>query len=273
MDQPVSIMNSIITMITDFGTNDHYVGVMKGVVLGINPDATIVDISHGVRQQDIRQGAYLLRSSYRYFPPGTIHLVVIDPGVGSTRKPIIIETKNYYFVGPDNGVLYTAACDDGIKQAYEISDKSWMLKDVSHTFHGRDIFSPTAAYLSRGRDPSKYNEKLDTVVKMQFPTASVQSKKIQGEVITSDRFGNLVTNIRARHIDRLEKQAKGRLLVRIGNDVIEGLSTSYAQVKVGQLLAIIGSSGLLEISVNQGKASDRYSSQAEEPTYVEVIIE
>lgn len=197
---------SLISLITDFGLKDNFVGVMKAVILKINPKAQIVDICHEVKPQDILEAAFLLRGSFRYFPKGSVHLVVVDPGVGSPRKKIIAKTKNYYFIGPDNGVLAFALKDEPPIDIVEITSQRYFLKPTSDTFHGRDVFAPTSAYLSRtldkvrdlsqGEDIRKFGRRIKSIQELSLPKVKVSSlDSFAGEIIYIDRFGNLVSDI------------------------------------------------------------------------------
>ncbi|HEX3033997.1 MAG TPA: SAM-dependent chlorinase/fluorinase [Thermodesulfobacteriota bacterium] len=242
-------MKRIITLTTDFGVKDHYVGVMKGVILSINPDALIVDITHEIPPHDVLKGAFTLRNFYRYFPEGTIHVVVIDPGVGSQRKPVAVEAEGNIFVGPDNGVFTFVYSGSKSFKVIEISNPIYTLADVSSTFHGRDIFAPVAGYISMGAPIEDLGKEVWSPVKLPIKEPQIRGNEIIGEVVYTDHFGNLVTNI--PH-DLVKSGSK----IYIGKDMIKGISRSYSEVPEGELLAIIGSSGFLEISVNQGRASD-----------------
>lgn len=231
---------SIVTFLTDFGLDDNFVGVMKGVILGINPDVRIVDITHNVKPQDITGAAFLLKSSYKFFPKGTIHLVVVDPGVGSRRKAIIVKTKDYIFVGPDNGVLSLALKECRIEKIINITNKKYFLKPVSNTFHGRDVFAPVSGLLSKGDAIGRFGERIKEYKRLEIPKPTLS----EGEIIYIDHFGNLVTNIGKAIIKKI--QFKGVSINKI--------NTGYMETKKGHPLAIFGSSGNLEISVNQGSA-------------------
>lgn len=242
-------MNRIITLTTDFGLKDHYVGTMKGVILSINPDAVITDITHEIPPYDIFNAAFALRNFYRYFPEGTVHVVIVDPGVGSKRKPVVIEADKNIFVGPDNGVFTFVCREAKAVRVFEISNPRYVLADISSTFHGRDIFAPAAAHLSTGVPPDELGEKIKRPVKLPVREPEVRGNEIVGEIVYTDYFGNLVSNIP----DNLIKPGSK---IYVGNNIVKGVSRSYADVPKGEILAIIGSSGFLEISVNQGRASD-----------------
>jgi S-adenosylmethionine hydrolase len=242
-------MRRVVTLTTDFGIKDHYVGAMKGVMLSINPDILIVDITHQIPPQHILSGAVTLRNFYRYFPRGTIHVAVIDPGVGSGRKPIALEVDGYIFVGPDNGIFTFVCGESKSAKVFEISNPKYVLPNVSHTFHGRDIFAPAAAHISLGASLEGLGKRVKKTVTISIKEPEIRSNEIIGEFIYIDSFGNMISNIPAKLI-----KAKSRIYV--GKRIINGISKSYADGQEGELLAIVGSSGLLEISVNQGRASD-----------------
>ena len=243
----------VITLMTDFGTNDHFVGVMKGVILNINPKVQIVDITHAVPPQDIHGAAFLINSTYRYFPDGTIHVVVVDPGVGSRRRAIICQTDTAYFVCPDNGVLSYILSGNTTHRVVALDNTSYRLSEVSNTFHGRDIFAPAAAHLSRGVSLSQFGDAVNNVVRLPIQIPQVTKTAMVGSVIWVDHFGNLITNLTS---DMLESfGVENSFVIRAGKAEICRLNCSYAESKKSECLAIIGSSGYLEISVNQESAA------------------
>jgi S-adenosylmethionine hydrolase len=239
--------NPIVTLLTDFGTKDNFVGSMKGVVLGICPNAQLVDLTHEVPPQDITTGAFLLKTSMAYFPKGTVHLAVVDPGVGSARKAIAVKSRGQYFVGPDNGLFAAALRDWGFEAAVELTEKKYHLPKRSQTFHGRDLFSPVAAHLAKGVLFSKLGKSLDQLVPGTLPLPRPIKEGFEGEVLWIDHFGNLVTNFGNRTLS-----VSFRL--KIGKKIIAKVGQHYAQVKKGELVVLGGSSGYLEVSVNQGRA-------------------
>lgn len=255
-------MSDILTLVTDFGLDDPYVGVMKGVMLGINPRATIVDICHAVEPQNIQQAAFVLGNAHRYFPEGTIHVVVVDPGVGSGRRAIILKTPSSYFVAPDNGVLsYVLAEASAMSpgpgpgerelstglEAIAITNPRFWRHPVSSTFHGRDIFAPVAAHLSLGIPVSEFGEVVHSVFTLALPQPEVAADGvIVGHIIHIDRFGNLITDI-AGHL------VAQRALIEVSGHHIEGLSPCYAEGE--ELLALIGSSGNVEIAAKNRSAA------------------
>lgn len=244
--------SGIITLTTDFGYRDPFVGIMKGVMLQINPSAKLVDLSHGIEPQDIMAGALALAASIPYFAPGTVHLVVIDPGVGSHRKPVVIETKHGFFVGPDNGVLSLALKDSAVVQTVELSNTRAHLEPTSSTFHGRDIFAPAAARIAAGTPPKLLGNTVDTFASLTWPNIERQGQAITGEIVYVDHFGNLMSNIRADDLD----PGTGRPVITIQNRTIQGISQSYSAAGNGNYLAIFNSWGLLEISRCNGNASN-----------------
>lgn len=237
----------IITLTTDFGAGDHYAGVMKGVIAGINPSAAVIDITHGIEAYNIAEAAFKLHASYSYFPEGTIHVAVVDPGVGSARRAIAAEAAGYRFVGPDNGVFSMIFDKCGVDGMARITNPEFMLPTVSATFHGRDIFAPAAAHLSKGIALEELGDVLTSYESLDIPQPHDGGDVVTGRAIYADRFGNLVTNIPGSVITN----SSG---VRAGDVTISSLSGSYADGKEGELIALVGSSGFLEISVNKGSA-------------------
>lgn len=243
-------MRPTITLLTDFGTGDCYVGVMKGVIARISPQANVVDLTHSVAPQDVGHAAFALASSFAYFPQGTVHVAVVDPGVGSGRKIVCMKTRRYTFLAPDNGLLTLVAEREKPTLMVEVAERKYFLPKVSHTFHGRDVFAPVAAHLSLGLSPAKLGPRLAQIVRLDFPKPVPTPRGWRGEVICVDRFGNLITNLSE---DMLTERR--HVLVRIGQRRIRGVRQSYSQAKPGELLALIGSTGCLEISVNLGSAA------------------
>lgn len=247
----------IITLLTDFGLRDSYVAEMKAVILSICPEANIVDISHEVRKFDIQMGAFLLARAARFFPKGTIHLAVIDPGVGTERRPIIVETERSLYVGPDNGLLMLSAHREGIKHIYTIVNRKYMLREVSRTFHGRDIFSPAAAYLAKGVPPFEFGPEIFDPVMPSFVKPKIISKTtVEGVIMHIDDFGNMITNIALDELRALGIEEDDTIIIEVGGREFElKLCKAYAEAQLNAPLTIIGSCGFLEISVNQGDAS------------------
>jgi hypothetical protein len=250
-------MSKIIALLTDFGLKDNFVGVIKAVMLKINPQVKFIDISHNVSSQDVKEAAFLLLSSFSYFPKGTIFLVVIDPGVGSDRLPIAVKTKNYYFVGPDNGVLSLAVKKDGLTKAVVLKNKSYFLEKISSTFHGRDIFAPCCAYLSKGVSLLSLGKKIEKVKDISLPSPVIEKEKMTAEILCIDKFGNLVTNIKK---DDLDKFLKGKKFVAyLKRKKINKIYSFYAQAELGEPFFIEGSFSFLEISLKNADASKYFS--------------
>ena len=243
----------IITLMTDFGTSDHYVGVMKGVILNINPQVEIIDITHTIPPQDIHAAAFLIDSAYRYFPAGTIHVIVVDPGVGSERRSIVCQTETAHFVCPDNGILTHILRNGERIHTVAVENSAYFLPEVSNTFHGRDIFAPVAAHLSRGIPIDELGGSVAQPVQLPIPKPQVTDKAIIGHIVWIDSFGNLVTNISHEILESLE--GRDNVVIHAGSAKIDHFNRSYAESAVGEALAIVGSFNRLEISVNQGNAA------------------
>lgn len=244
----------LITLTSDFGYTDPFVGIMKGVICGINPAAQIVDLGHGIAPQDIMAAALIVRHSSKFFPRGTIHVAVVDPGVGSSRRPLLLEFEGNYFIGPDNGVLSLVLEKERPTRVVWLSNRSYQLWPTSLTFHGRDIFAPAAAYLSRGIAPEAFGENIEDFVKLTLPEVLKAETNVQGEIVYIDHFGNLSTNIRA---DDLKDLSGSQLRITIHDFFILGLSTHYATVEQGKYVALFNSWGLLEIAIYKGNARER----------------
>jgi len=266
-------MKKIITLLTDFGLKDPYVSAMKGVILSICPDANIVDISHEIRKFDIRQGAYILAASAPFFPKGTIHIGVVDPGVGTIRKAIIIETKRSFYIGPDNGLLTLAALREGIREVVQITNKKYMLPRVSHTFHGRDIFASAAAHLANGVPIEDFGPPLEKYETLSFSEPHVRKNQVEGEIIYIDGFGNIVTNIYSEILEKtgINEGDKIKILLNDKLEKVLRICKAYDEVKKGDFLAIIGSSNFLEISINQGNAAQKLNVKEGAKIVVKII--
>jgi S-adenosyl-L-methionine hydrolase (adenosine-forming) len=248
----------MITLTTDFGLKDPYVAEMKGVILTLNPKAIIIDISHEVEKFDIRMGAFLLASATPYFPEGTVHLVVVDPGVGTARRAILVQTEQGCFVGPDNGVLMLAAQHQGIKHMYELTNPKFMLPKVSSTFHGRDIFAPAGVYLDIGVEPSLFGAEITDVVNPAYAAAQLRNGLIIGEVLHVDGFGNIITNVTKKQMFQV-----GEINVKIRNLALKiAFGKTYAETEPKGIIALIGSHGFLEIALNQANASQKFGIKA-----------
>jgi S-adenosylmethionine hydrolase len=247
----------VITLITDFGDKGGYVGAMKGVILTINPCCQIVDVTHGIAPQDVEEAAFLLYNVYSYFPADSIHLVVVDPGVGSERKSLLVKTKNYCFVGPDNGVLSFVLLRSEYKKVWEITNSCYLLPEVSATFHGRDVFAPVAAHLSRGVPAEEMGREGKDFVVLKDVEPEVSTGVIRAKVVYVDRFGNLVTNISRDLFTR--EVAERPFEVKVKREVIKKLSRSYAEAGEGEVVALLGSSGWLEIALKNGNCQKALS--------------
>lgn len=261
----------IITLTTDFGLIDPYVGMMKGVILSVNPEARMVDISHQVNAGDISHAAGLIKEACKFFPKGTIHVVVIDPGVGGDRRPILIKTEDYFFIGPDNGLFWPIISSYEHVEIIYLTEEAYFLPHISRTFHGRDIFSPVAAHLSLGIDPFKMGSAIADPVKLNLPVPQQNRGILTGQVIRVDNFGNMITNIRRQDIEHISE--KSGVVIRVGDLEIKDIHETYADKNEGEVLALIGSSEYLEIAVNLGSACDRLGSDSEKLIGMEVGVE
>lgn len=247
---------AVVTLLSDFGLKDPYVAEMKAVILSISPEARIVDITHEIEKFNIRIGAFILKSATRYFPPNSVHVAVVDPGVGTKRRPIIVETKRSFYVGPDNGLLLLAAQKEGIVKVYHIVRTEFMLSNVSSTFHGRDIFAPAAAHLASGISPAEFGPEIRDYVFPEFPKPQVRKNEVVGEVLYVDCFGNVVSNISEFDLERAGFHKGDMLSVMLGGTSLAlQFCYAYGEVPAGTALTIIGGSGFLEVAVNQRSAS------------------
>jgi S-adenosylmethionine hydrolase len=243
----------IITLTTDFGEADYYVAAMKGVISSISPSAAIIDITHLVPPHDIYSAALTLMCCYREFPKRTIHLVVVDPGVGSNRRPILVVAGDYSFIGPDNGVFSYIYQREDLGRVVELTSEHYFRSPVSNTFHGRDIFAPCAAYLSKGIDPDVLGEEIDDPVRFNIPAARVSGSQVLGTVIHVDRFGNIITNITASELSE-DAIARGAV-ISIGKHQAARVLSHFAEAGQGELFAYFGSAGLLELAVPRQSAA------------------
>jgi S-adenosylmethionine hydrolase len=246
----------MITLTTDFGLTEHYVGAMKGVIYSINPTVQLVDITNAVQSFDILDGAIAISQAYSYYPKDTVHVVVVDPGVGGARRPIIANAGQYVFVAPDNGVLSLVYEREERVAVRHITSDHYFHQPVSNTFHGRDVFAPVAAYLSKGVDASKFGEEVTDYVRFAAPKPkAVAANQWKGIVLKTDKFGNLVTNITAKDIPQMFDGSSRAFKITVGKAEITKLCSSYSQGAQGELFAIVGSAGFLEISANKAAAS------------------
>ncbi|HOP85060.1 MAG TPA: SAM-dependent chlorinase/fluorinase [Syntrophorhabdaceae bacterium] len=240
----------IITLLTDFSTKDSYVGQMKGVILSINPCVKIIDITHEIEPQDIREAAFVLKEYYQYFPYGTIHVAIVDPEVGGKRRPLVCEHNGHIFIGPDNGI-FTLVLDDKA-EIYHIENRAFMLPRISNTFHGRDVFSPVAAHLSKGIPIASLGEKIEkfTILENCFPL--IYTDIIYGEIVRFDRFGNAITNIDEKTLDGFIKDRGFK--VSVGKKEFKNIKKTYFE---GEFSCLIGSSGYLEFAYYKGSIKDK----------------
>jgi S-adenosylmethionine hydrolase len=250
---------AVITLLTDFGTDDEYVGQVKGVILSLCPAVTIVDITHQIDSQDITQAAFAIRCAYHYFPKGTVHLIVVDPGVGTERGLLALKLKDHFFIAPDNGVLTLLLNQAEIASLVLITNSNYYGATVSRTFHGRDIIAPVGAHIAKGLEIKELGPEVDvqSVVCLDGLRARrTENGELRGEVVSIDHFGNLITNIDSEILtESFHAGRKNRVLVKIGSNTISGLTGTYANARSKIPLALIGSRGYLEIAVNQGNAA------------------
>jgi S-adenosylmethionine hydrolase len=247
---------SIITLTTDFGLNDHFVGTVKGVILNIFPEVEIVDICHSVQAFDVLDGALTIAQSYSYFPSGTVHMVVVDPGVGTARRPLLVTGDKHHFVAPDNGVLSMVYGREERLHIRHVTAEHYSLQPVSNTFHARDIFAPVAAWLAKGVDPEKFGEEITDFVRFNSPKPkSVDGGSLRGVVLKVDRFGNLVTNITPQDAPMLFGVDPVPFKISVGKHEITEIHPNYSEGSPGEVFAILGSMGYLEIASGRGSAA------------------
>ena len=254
VERETELTNPIITLTTDYGTNDHLVGVLKGVILKINPDVTIIDITHAVTPYDLLDGALAIASAYPYFPPRTIHVVIVDPGVGTERRPILVSGQNQYFIAPDNGVLSGVYEKEQNFAVRHLTSEHYFLQPVSKTFHGRDVFAPVAGWLSKHWQPASMGEAIEDFKRFAMPRPREADGALKGVVLKVDGFGNLITNFRAEDLAP-ESLEKGTLQMQVGNHSVARMVHVFASGNAGEPVAYVGSGGYLEIAVNKGNAS------------------
>ena len=248
--------HSLITLITDFDTTDHFVGTMKGVILNINPDVQIVDICHKVASYDIFDAAFTLAQSYRFFPPDTIHLVVVDPGVGTARRPLLVRTMAYKFVAPDNGVLSLIYEREERAEVRHITADHYFLNPVSNTFQGRDVFAPVVGWLSKGVEVDKFGDPITEYTKFASPKPKrVGDSLIKGVALRIDKFGNIITNLTPEDVPQLFAENPPPFKIMINEQEITRLNLAYSMGKPSEVFAIVGSSGYIEICTNRGSAA------------------
>jgi S-adenosyl-L-methionine hydrolase (adenosine-forming) len=246
----------IVTLTTDFGTNDHFVGAVKGVILDIVPEAAIVDITHAIQAFDVLDGAIAISQTYSYFPTGTIHMVVVDPGVGTTRRPIIASSDGYHFVAPDNGVLSMVYAKEDRIHVRHVTSEHYFRQPVSNTFHGRDVFAPVAAYLAKLVDSHKFGDEIEDYVKFAAPKPKpAGDNRLRAVVLKVDRFGNLITNLTPQDAPNLFGADPAPFKIVVGSKEITDIRTNYAEGAPGEVFGILGSMGYLEIVANRAPAA------------------
>ena len=257
----------LITLTTDFGTTDPFVGIMKGVIAGRAPDATVIDVTHGIPPQDVRAGALVLRHAVPYFPQGSIHVAVVDPGVGTERRALCVETATGWLVGPDNGVLSLAASPDAVRHIVHLTEERFLLPRRSDTFHGRDVFAPVAAALAAGTVATALGVEVRDMTRIDLPAPRLDETTVRGEVIYVDRFGNLVTNVGRDAVDRIRKC---RATIRVAGAAVGSIVTAYGAIAPGAAGGVVNSWDLLEIAVRDGSARDRLGVEVGAPVLLEV---
>ena len=262
----------VVTFTTDFGMQDPYVGIMHGVVLNIHPETRTVDICHAIPSFDVLDAALTIAQAYRFFPPRSVHVVVVDPGVGSARRPILAETDDYIFVAPDNGVLSLVEAREPRFTVRHITAERYFLQPVSHTFHGRDIFSPVAGWLSKGVAPPEFGPEISDYARLPLPAVEhVTANSLRGVVLKVDKFGNLITNLSEQEAPALFAAIPSNVKLLIAGQTITHLRRSYAEGSDQEFFAIVGSSGYLEIAAHQASAAEKLSAGVGTP--IGVLLE
>jgi hypothetical protein len=247
---------SIITLLTDFGDRDYFVASMKGVILTINPNARIVDLSHQIAPYRIEEAGYFLKSCYRYFPEGTTHVAVVDPGVGTTRRPLLVSTSRYFFLAPDNGLLSDLLEQETGVEVWQIENKQYRLDTAGATFDGRDLFAPAAAWLSKGAPPASFGRLIRDPVRSSIADPTWKNHELVGQIVYVDRFGNLISNLMSKHLNEVQSITKQPVpVVRIGQYSIQGVVANYADGKADHPSVLINSNGWLEVFLRNGNAA------------------
>jgi len=255
----------IVTLTTDFGGSDHFAGTMRGVILGVNPSAQVVDLCNAVNSFDVLDAALTIAQAYRYFPPDTIHLVVVDPGVGSPRRPLLVATSKHYFIAPDNGVLSLVIEQEERVSVRHITAEHYFLRPLCNTFHGRDIFAPCAGWMSKGVEAEKFGDEITDYVRFSLPKPkAIAANALKGAVLKVDKFGNLITNLTPENAPAVfaahafadnTSTDNARLKITVGSAQVTALRGTYAEGQPGELFALLNSMGFLEIACNRGAAS------------------
>ncbi len=266
--------NRLITLITDFGDTDHFVGAMKGIIARTAPAARVIDITHQIAAYNVNEAAFVIAETWPCFPKGTIHVVVVDPGVGSTRRPLLVEASGHFFVGPDNGVfsmIYSQTSIDGQTHKVRVlSNPKMMLGTVSRTFHGRDVFAPVAGHLAKGAKPAAFGKRIDDYLRLNLAQPEqLASHTWRGQILKVDHFGNLITNFQEKTFQQIKTRP---FELRTSTQKIHRLALNYAETAPGELFAIIGSSGYLEIAANQASAAEKLGNSAGSPVELEIYM-
>ncbi len=260
----------MITLLTDFGTADYFVPAMKGIIFSLLPQAQIIDLTHDIPVQDIHFGAFTLGACYRNFPVGTIHVAIVDPGVGSARHPLVIATEKYFFVGPDNGLFSYVLAHEKNVRIFQATNTDFLRAEISATFHGRDIFAPLAAWLEKGIAPYNFGSEISEVVRFCIPQPMRENKKISAEIIHIDHFGNCITNLTARELAPHKISTKTKIVIR--ENVVEQFGTHFAQAaKPNELFAYLGSAGFWEVALWQDSATRKL--EIARGTKVELLLD
>ena len=248
---------SVVTLLTDFGEKDYFVASLKGVILGINPQARIVDLSHQVTPHDVEEAAYLLKSCYRYFPDGTVHVVVVDPGVGSARRPLLVTTSRHFYVAPDNGILTSIYEEETSVEVRHLENRQYRLDANGATFDGRDVFAPAAAWLTKGQPAGSFGRLIRDYVRLSIREPRWDAQRLVGQVVYVDHFGNLISNFTSDHIRETRSHThRDTVTVRLAGVTIPGLVSHYGEGKDREAQALINSNGQLEIFVKEGNAAE-----------------
>ena len=248
--------NRLVTFTTDFGLNDHFVGTMRGVITSIHPTAQIIDICNNVQSFDILDGALTISQAYRYFPSDTVHLVIVDPGVGTSRRPLLVQTEKHIFLAPDNGVLSLVYEREERLSVRHITSEHYFLQPVSATFHGRDVFAAVAGWLAKGVEVAKFGDEITDFVRFATPRPKpISATQLKAIVLKADKFGNLVTNISERDVPVLFKENPPEFKLTVGKAEVTKLKRTFAEGAAGEVFAVIGSMGFIELVANRGNAS------------------
>lgn len=261
----------LVSLTTDFGLKDPYVAQLKAVLLTVCPDAVIVDVTHEIEKYNVPMGGIILASTARFFPEGSIHVGVVDPGVGGPRRPIIMETERSIFVGPDNGILSMAAEQEGVKHVFEITEKKYMRREVSRTFHGRDVFAPVAGHLANGVKPMSVGKEVKHYTSLQIPRPTVKRGLIRAQVLYVDSFGNVITNVKNTDLKYAGLRVNDEVKVKIKSKTVKAsCKETYWEAEPGKPVLVLGSQGFMEIALREGSAAKLLKMSSGEKLWVEV---